>query len=91
MTKTVRRAPVLETMKPDQLLDVVFYTRHGCHLCDDAAAVLRAHGVAYREVDIDDHPDLCERFNTWVPVVEIDGVVRFRGRVESRLLRRFLR
>jgi glutaredoxin len=78
-------------MKPGQMLNVVFYTRHGCHLCDDAAAVLRAHGITYQKVDIDDDPELVERFNTCVPVVEIDGVVRFRGRVDGRLLRRFLR
>ena len=78
-------------MKPGQMLNVVFYTRHGCHLCDDAAAVLRAHGITYQKVDIDDDPELVERFNTCVPVVEIDGVVRFRGRVDGRLWRRFLR
>ena len=78
-------------MKLEQSLDVVFYTRQGCHLCDGAAEVLRAHDVGYREVDIDDHPDLLERFNTCVPVVEIDGVVRFRGRVDPRLLRRLLK
>jgi glutaredoxin len=49
------------------------------------------HDVGYREVDIDDHPDLLERFNTCVPVIEIDGVVRFRGRVDPRLLRRLLK
>ena len=78
-------------MKPGQMLNVVFYTRHGCHLCDDAAAGLRADGITYQNLDIDDDPELVERFNTCVPVVEIDGVVRFRGRVDGRLLRRFLR
>ena len=78
-------------MKLEQSLDVVFYTRQGCHLCDDAAEILRAYGISYREVDIDDHPKLVERFNTCVPVVEIDGVVRFRGRVDLRLLRRLLK
>jgi glutaredoxin len=78
-------------MKSEQTPDIVFYTRHACHLCDDAADVLRAHGVDYQEVDIDDHPELVERFNTCVPVIEIDGVVRFRGRVDPRLLRRLLK
>ena len=39
-------------------------------------------------VDIDADPALRERFDTCVPVVEIDGQVRFRGRVEPVLLRR---
>jgi len=69
---------------------VVLYTRRGCHLCDDALAVLRRHGVAPQEVDIDLDPDLRARYDTCVPVVEIDGRERFRGRVDERLLRRLL-
>ena len=42
------------------------------------------------EVDIDTDPQLVERFGTCVPVVEIDGVVRFRGRVNDVLLRRLI-
>jgi glutaredoxin len=69
---------------------VVLYTRQGCHLCDDAAALLLRHGLAPRLVDIDLDPALRERFTTCVPVVEIDGRVRFRGRVNEVLLRRVL-
>ena len=32
-----------------------------------------------------------ERFNTCVPVVEIDGKIRFRGRVNKILLRRIVK
>jgi hypothetical protein len=42
-------------------------------------------------VDIDADPELREQFDQWVPVVEIDGQVRFRGKVEPRLLRRLLK
>ena len=35
--------------------------------------------------------ELRNRFDTCVPVVEIDGRIRFRGRVDPRLLRRILR
>jgi glutaredoxin len=70
---------------------VVLYTRRGCHLCDDAMQLLREHGLSPELVDIDDDPELQSRFNTCVPVVEIDGRVRFRGRVDPVLLRRLLR
>lgn len=70
--------------------EILVYTRSGCHLCDLAQAVLTEHGVPYRLVDIDADPVLRERYTTCVPVVEIDGIERFRGRVEPVLLRRIL-
>jgi Glutaredoxin-like domain (DUF836) len=72
---------------------VVLYTRLGCHLCDDARAMLdryRTYLPVVTEVDIDGDPSLVERFTTCVPVVEFDGKVRFRGRVHELLLRRLI-
>jgi hypothetical protein len=72
---------------------VVLYTRTGCHLCDDARAMLgryQAYLPAVTALDIDDDPSLVERFTTCVPVVEFDGKVRFRGRVHELLLRRLI-
>lgn len=66
------------------------YTRSGCHLCEVAEAILVKHGLQVEQVDIDADPDLRERYNHCVPVVEIDGRERFRGRVDERLLRRLL-
>jgi glutaredoxin-like protein DUF836 len=72
---------------------VVMYSRPGCCLCDEAWEVLEK----YREslpptvvVEIDSDPALLERFSTCIPVVEIDGKVRFRGRVNEVLLRRLI-
>jgi glutaredoxin len=72
-------------------LDVVVYTRQGCHLCDDAADLLRRHGLEPQLIDIDQDPQLCSQFNTCIPVVTIDGKQRFRGRVNPVLLRRLLK
>ena len=69
---------------------VVLYTRTGCHLCDEAQLVLERHGLVPTFVDIDADATLRQRFDTCVPVVEIDGQIRFRGRVEPVLLRRIL-
>jgi glutaredoxin len=71
-------------------MDVILYTRTGCHLCDDALAMLMNHGLDPTIVDIDPDPELRDRFNACVPVVEIDGKVRFRGKVDPLLLRRLL-
>lgn len=69
---------------------VVLYTRQGCCLCDDAHILLQRFGISPKLVDIDQDPALREKFTTCVPVVEIDGKVRFRGRVNEVLLRRLL-
>ena len=73
---------------------VVLYTRQGCHLCDVAAEVLTLHGLKFASVDIDNdpsaEPELRARYNECVPVVVIDGKVRFRGRIDELLLRRLL-
>lgn len=70
---------------------IVLFTREGCHLCDEAKALLHGQGLAFEEVDIDADPALKQRYNDWVPVVTIDGKERFRGRIDPRLLRRQLR
>ncbi len=71
--------------------EVILYTRVGCHLCDDAYELLRRHGVTPKVVDIDSDSQLVERYDCCVPVILIDGKVRFRGRVSEILLRRLLR
>lgn len=71
--------------------EVTLYTRQGCHLCDDALALLVEFGLEPQTIDIDASPELRNRFDTCVPVVEIDGKIRFRGRVDPVLLRRLLR
>lgn len=43
-----------------------------------------------KKIDIDADESLRDKFNTCVPVVEIDGKVRFRGQVDPILLRRLL-
>ena len=69
---------------------VVVYTRAGCHLCDDAEQLLRAAGLAPQMINVDADETLRALHSDWVPVVEIDGVVRFRGLIEPVLVRRLL-
>jgi glutaredoxin len=71
-------------------MTVILYTRKQCHLCDDAYSLLTRNGLTPECIDIDEDPQLRDKFTTCVPVVEIDGKVRFRGRVNEVLLRRIL-
>jgi hypothetical protein len=73
---------------------VVLYTREGCHLCDDAWTLLQRYqsqyGFPLNATDVDSDPSLALLHGDWVPVVSIDGKVRFRGRINEVLLKRLL-
>jgi glutaredoxin len=56
---------------------ITIYTRRGCHLCDNAIAVVQqAAGdrAALELIDIDTDPGLVERYTIRVPVIAVDGV-----------------
>jgi glutaredoxin len=76
-------------------IQVCLYTRAGCHLCDRAkeqlSEALKGHDHRLDEVDIDSDAELARRYGDWVPVIVINGKVRFRGAVNGILLRRQLR
>ncbi|MCS6851103.1 MAG: glutaredoxin family protein [Gemmataceae bacterium] len=74
---------------------VVLYTRAGCHLCESALRLLQAEQTrcpfTLEIVDVDSQADLAAEHGESVPVVAIDGRVRFRGQVNPVLLRRVFR
>jgi len=76
-------------------LHFVMYTRRGCHLCDDAWQVLQRaqqrHGFQLQALDIDADPVLMDRYGEQIPVVTVNGKLRFRGVLNQVLLRRLLR
>jgi glutaredoxin len=76
-------------------LHILVYTRRGCHLCDDAWQLLereqRQYGFRLTAIDVDSDPELAGRYGECVPVVLVDGRVRFRGIVNRALLTRLLR
>jgi len=72
---------------------VILYTRGSCPLCDEAKSVLKRFSGDLPEIEetvIDGNPELIQRFGECVPVVEIDGKVRFRGSVNEYLLQRLI-
>jgi glutaredoxin len=70
---------------------VTFYTREGCHLCDDARTVLDRVcadlGESYDEVDIDADPALREAYGEEVPVTLVDGRRHAIWRLDEQRLR----
>lgn len=71
-------------------LQAVVYSRRQCHLCEEAIHLLRGHGVKLEIIDIDSDESLRDKFDQCVPVIAINGKIRFRGRVNSLLLKRLV-
>jgi glutaredoxin len=75
--------------------EVTFYTRPGCHLCDEAKAaiapLLAQFGAALREVNIDEDPVLKQRYGWDVPVIFIGAHQVAKHRVDIERFRRQLR
>ena len=88
LTRLLRRSPRTEH------LTFTVYTRAQCCCCHKALDLLRDHQRQFRfaieEVDIDGDPELVAKYDTEVPVVAVNGKVRFRGVVNRALLDRLL-
>ena len=74
---------------------VRLYGRAGCHLCDQARAVVARVcaelGESFEEVDVDSDPELVARYGEEVPVTLVDGRQHDFWRVDERRLRTALR
>ena len=95
MTFSLRQflAKLLPSRQP--VIQIQFYTRANCHLCQDAKALLANLGQQYSlqidERDVDADPAWAEQYGDRVPVLVSGGRERFWGRIEPKLLARFLR
>jgi glutaredoxin len=73
---------------------VMLYGKPGCHLCDDARAVIQAVcaelGVGWTEIDITVDPELFEKYGEQIPVTFVDGRQHDFWRVDPARLRKAL-
>ncbi len=75
-------------------IKVVFYTKAGCHLCDDARTLLEdlAADIPYELTEIDIRSDLglFEQYRYRIPVIIINDQAVVEGRIDQAdLLRAF--
>ena len=74
---------------------VTLYTRPGCHLCEEARAliepILREFGATLREVNVDADAALRERYGLDIPVIFIGERKAAKHCVEAAKFRRQLR
>ena len=70
----------------------ILYGKPGCHLCDEARAVVERvradHPFELREVDVSLDPQLNRAYGERIPVLELDGEELFEFFVEEAELRR---
>lgn len=74
--------------------EVTFYTRCGCHLCDEAKALLllllAEFRLALREIDVDSDPALAAEFGNDVPVIFLGARKAAKHRIDLARFRRLL-
>jgi glutaredoxin len=68
-------------------VSVVLYGRPGCHLCDDARAMLERAGATFDERNIETDDELFRRYLERIPVIAIDGEEAFELVVDEHALR----
>ena len=65
---------------------ITFYTKAGCHLCDDARDMLdniaEHHEYKLTETDIRSTPELFEQYRYRIPVIIINGTKTIEGRID---------
>ena len=67
---------------------VIVYSRPGCHLCEEAKAVIQNAGISDRftleEINIESDPELLKKYKYDIPVIAINGVETFIHRVDPK-------
>jgi len=64
-------------------MELVLYTRRGCHLCEEAEDVLVLLGIDARHVDVDAEAAVRDRYGLRVPVLELAGRPLVGGRFRA--------
>ena len=76
-------------------ISIEIYSRPGCHLCDEAKAVIepfvKPYSIELRVTDVDSDEALRQAYGFDIPVIMINGKEAFRHRVDRGTLERKLK
>lgn len=76
----------------DAVIRITLITKPGCHLCDDARAVVEKvaaeTSAEVEEINMLEHPDLVAKYAEQIPVTLVDGRQHDYWRVDEDRLRR---
>ena len=74
------------------MIQIDIYSRPGCHLCDEAKAVIervqRRFAFVFRVIDIESDPALEKEYGEQIPVVFVNGNKAFKYHVDEAELER---
>jgi glutaredoxin len=88
-------SPEEERLAASEPRVITLYTRSGCHLCEDAKALIEPmlgeFGATLCEVSIDEDAVLRQRYGTDIPVIFIGSRKAAKHRVDAVKFRRQLR
>jgi glutaredoxin len=77
-----------------RVVEIVIYSRPGCHLCDDMKALVQKVGrtipLTLKEIDISTDPALEAQYGTEIPVLFVEGKKAAKYRIEEGALIRLL-
>ncbi|ARK24139.1 thiol-disulfide isomerase [Sporosarcina sp. P37] len=66
-------------------MQIQFYTRRGCELCDEAERMLRLvaedYPLEWQTINIEEDDEIHEKYMLMIPVIEQDGQVLAYGNI----------
>ncbi len=74
-------------MKPGNSLKITLMGKPDCHLCEIAESVVEKVcarlSLPWEKINIEDHPDLHDRYKEEIPVLLVDGRKLFKYRTSK--------
>ncbi|MGD6817189.1 glutaredoxin family protein [Metabacillus sp. 84] len=72
------------------MIDLILYSKKGCHLCEEAAALLNEMknewDLSFTVIDIGSDDGLTEKYGLMIPVIEYSGIELAYGRIKKDFL-----
>jgi glutaredoxin len=76
------------------MIEITFYAKEGCWLCDHAEELLNGLKLQYNlkinRIEITEDDEIYEKFRFEIPVIEFSDGRRLRGRIKKEELKRYL-
>lgn len=77
------------------MLKLTLYSKKDCHLCDIAKKELndlrKEPTFSITEIDIEKDQEAFEKYKHLIPVIEMDGIVIFTGKIDREKLKNALK
>lgn len=81
-------------MMPDNSLKITLLVTPECHLCEDAEIIVQKVcgrlSLRWEKINIEDHPELYDRYKEEIPVLLVDGRKLFKYRTKEPTLMKSL-